>query len=40
MIVAMTRQICVDLYNQIVTLRPDWHNDDLNDGIIKVRVLL
>ena len=36
MIVGMTRQICVDLYNQIVTLRPDWHNDDLNEGIIKV----
>lgn len=36
MIVGMTRQICVDLYNQIIALRPDWHSDDLNEGCIKV----
>ncbi len=36
MIVSMTRQICVDLYDQIIKLRPDWHSDDLNKGAIKV----
>ena len=36
MIVGMTRQICVDLYAQIITLRPDWHSDDLDKGIIKL----
>lgn len=28
MIVCMSRRICVDLYNEIVKLRPDWHGDD------------
>jgi len=28
MIVCMSRRICVDLYNAIVALRPDWHHDD------------
>ena len=36
MIVGMTRQICVDLYAQIIKLRPDWHNDDLEKGNIKL----
>ncbi|MDO6490174.1 MULTISPECIES: type I restriction endonuclease subunit R [unclassified Cellulophaga] len=36
MIVGMTRNICVKLYNEIISLRPDWHNDDLDKGIIKV----
>lgn len=36
MIVCMTRQIAVDLYDQIIKLNPDWHNDDLNKGVIKV----
>lgn len=36
MIVCMTRQIAVDLYNQIVELRPHWHSEDLNKGVIKV----
>jgi len=36
MIVGMTRNICVKLYNQIIALRPDWHNDDLDKGMIKV----
>jgi type I restriction enzyme R subunit len=29
MIVAMTRQIAVDLYAKIIELKPDWHNSDL-----------
>lgn len=36
MVVAMSREICVHLYNAIVALRPDWHNDDPAQGAIKV----
>lgn len=36
MIVAMSRQIAVDLYDAIVALRPDWHNDDPTKGAIKI----
>ncbi len=36
MIVCMSRRICVDLYNAIVELRPEWHSDDDDDGTIKV----
>lgn len=36
MIVAMSREICVHLYNEIVALRPDWHDDDPTRGAIKV----
>jgi type I restriction enzyme R subunit len=36
MIVGMTRNICVKLYNEIVALKPEWHNDDLDKGMIKV----
>ncbi len=36
MIVAMSRRICVDLYNQIIQLRPDWHSDSDDTGAIKV----
>ncbi|MDP3297531.1 MAG: DUF3387 domain-containing protein, partial [Thermodesulfovibrionia bacterium] len=36
MIVAMSRRIAVDLYNEIIKLRPGWHNDDLTKGAIKV----
>ncbi len=28
MVVAMSREICVHLYNEIVKLRPDWHDAD------------
>jgi type I restriction enzyme R subunit len=36
MIVCMTRQIAVDLYQQIIKIKPDWHHDDLGKGAIKV----
>jgi len=36
MIVCMSRRICVDLYNAIIQLRPDWHHEDDNKGGIKV----
>ena len=32
----MSRRIAVDLYNEIIKLRPGWHNDDLTKGAIKV----
>lgn len=36
MIVTMSRRIAVELYNAIIALRPQWHNDDLTKGSIKV----
>jgi len=36
MIVAMSRRIAVELYERIVALRPDWHDDDPDAGRIKV----
>ncbi|MBN6064434.1 type I restriction endonuclease subunit R [Aggregatibacter actinomycetemcomitans] len=36
MIVVSSRQICVDLYNQIIALRPNWHSDGINEGAIKI----
>jgi type I restriction enzyme R subunit len=35
-IACASRRICVELYNQIVKLRPEWHSDDDNKGFIKV----
>ena len=36
MVVTMSREICVHLYNEIVKLRPDWHNTDPEQGAIKI----
>jgi type I restriction enzyme R subunit len=36
MVVCMSRRICVDLYNEIVKLRPEWHSDSDETGAIKV----
>jgi type I restriction enzyme, R subunit len=36
LIVCMSRRICVDLYNEIVKLKPHWHDDDDAKGVIKV----
>jgi len=36
MIVGMSREICVHLYNAIVELRPDWHDPDPDKGAIKI----
>ncbi len=35
-IVGATRQICADLYDAIIKLRPDWHDDAVDRGVIKV----
>jgi type I restriction enzyme R subunit len=36
MVVGMSRRICVELYREIVALRPDWHHTDDDRGAIKV----
>ncbi|MBO3274102.1 type I restriction endonuclease subunit R [Pseudomonas schmalbachii] len=36
MVVAMSREICVHLYDAIIALRPDWHDDDPEKGTIKI----
>src|SRR5690606_20836009 len=36
MIVCMSRRICVELYRQLVKLRPEWHAADDAQGAIKV----
>ncbi|APR03679.1 type I restriction endonuclease subunit R [Thauera chlorobenzoica] len=36
MVVAMSREICVHLYNEIIKLRPDWHSPDPEQGAIKI----
>ena len=35
-IVGMSRRICVELYNEIIRLKPEWHNEDDDKGFIKV----
>lgn len=36
MVVCMSRRIAADLYEEIIGLKPGWHSDDLNKGVIKV----
>lgn len=36
MVVAMSRRIAASLYKAITKLKPHWHSDDLNKGVIKV----
>jgi type I restriction enzyme R subunit len=36
MIVCMSRRICVDLYDHLTRLRPDWHADPDDRGVLKV----
>lgn len=36
MIVCMSREICVDMYDAIVRLKPEWHHTDPTKGAIKV----
>lgn len=36
MIVAMSRDICVHLYNEIIKLKPEWHDEDPKKGGIKI----
>ena len=36
MVVCMSRRICIDLYRELVRLRPGWHNGDDDRGSLKV----
>lgn len=36
MMVCMSRRICVELYNEIIALRPKWHSDDDKAGAVKI----
>jgi len=36
MIVCMSREICVDMYNTIIAIKPEWHDSDTAKGAIKI----
>ena len=36
MVVCMSRRICVEMYNAIIRLRPDWHGEDDDKGAVKI----
>jgi type I restriction enzyme R subunit len=36
MVVTVTRRVAVRLYNEIIKLRPNWHNNDIRKGFIKI----
>ena len=36
MVVCMSRRICIDLYRELVRLRPNWHDEDDAKGAVKV----
>nr|WP_213359276.1 type I restriction endonuclease subunit R [Brachymonas denitrificans] len=36
MVVTMSRDICVHLYDEIIKLRPEWHSADPEQGAIKI----
>ncbi|UPM54525.1 type I restriction endonuclease subunit R [Gottfriedia acidiceleris] len=36
MLVVMSRRIAIDLYKEIIALRPEWHSDDDDEGVIKI----
>ena len=36
MVVCMSRRICVDLYNALIKLRPEWHHEDDSKGALKI----
>lgn len=36
MVVGMSRDICVHLYNEIIKIRPEWHSEDPEQGEIKI----
>lgn len=36
LVVAMSREACVSLYNEIIELRPEWHSEDADLGVIKI----
>ncbi|MCP5108891.1 MAG: type I restriction endonuclease subunit R, partial [bacterium] len=38
MVVAVSREVCIRLYREIVSLRPRWHSPDDSEGLLKVVV--
>ena len=36
MVVCMSRRICIDLYRELVSLRPDWRHEEDDRGVLKV----
>ncbi len=36
LIVCMSREICVDMYDSIVAIKPEWHDSDPTKGAIKI----
>jgi type I restriction enzyme R subunit len=36
MVVCMSRRICVDLYKEISALRPEWHSNEDENGMMKI----
>jgi type I restriction enzyme R subunit len=36
MIVCMSRRVCIDLYRQLLKLRPTWHSEDDKQGLLKI----
>ena len=36
MIVCMSRRICVELYDELIRLKPEWHDDDKMKGFLNV----
>jgi len=36
MIVCMSRRICIDLYQNLIQLRPEWHSEEDNTGFMKI----
>lgn len=36
MIVCMSRRICVELYKELIALRPQWHAEDDKEGALKI----
>ncbi len=36
LIVGSTRELCASLYDEIIKLEPDWHDDAVDKGVIKV----
>ena len=36
MIVCMSREACVHMYNELIKIRPEWHSDELMKGLSKL----
>jgi len=36
MIVCISRQVCIELFNQIIKIRPQWYNPEDEKGVIKI----